>query len=75
MTLLQKSCPASLVFKDVSELNYFSTTADLTRFYYTDTDAYSDGWLNDISRCTSVLAQIEACNFLSAEKNNIMKQK
>lgn len=61
------SCKSGFL-KDVSELNYFSTTADLTRFYYTDTDAYSDGWLNDISRCTSVLAQIEACNFLSAEK-------
>ena len=54
--------------KDVSDLNFFPTTADLTRFYYTDTDAYSDGWLNDISRCTSVLAQIEACDFLSTEK-------
>ena len=61
------SCKSGFL-KDVSELNYFSTTADLTRFYYTDTDAYSDGWLNDFSRCTSVLAQIEACNFLSAEK-------
>ena len=54
--------------KDVSDLNFFPTTADLTRFYYTDTDAYSDGWLNDISRCTSVLAQIEAYDFLSTEK-------
>ena len=51
---------------DYSDIN--PSTADLTRFYYTDTDAYSDGWLNDISRCTSVLAQIEACDFLSTEK-------
>lgn len=61
------SCKGGFL-KNVSDLNYFSTTADLTRFYYTDTDAYSDGWLNDISRCTSVLAQVEACSFLSAEK-------
>lgn len=61
------SCKSGFL-KDVSDLNYFPTTADLTRFYYTDTDAYSDGWLNDISRCTSVLAQIESCDFLSEGK-------
>lgn len=54
--------------KDISDLNYFPTTADLTRFYYTDTDGYSDGWVNDVSRCTSVLADINKASFLSDEK-------
>lgn len=56
--------------KDMSDLNYTTSTADLTRFYYTDTDGYSDGWLNDISRCTSVIAQIEAADFLTEEMRN-----
>ena len=54
--------------KDISDLNYFPTTADLTRFYYTDTDGYSDGWVNDVSRCTSVLAEINKASFLSDTK-------
>lgn len=54
--------------KDISDLNYFPTTADLTCFYYTDTDGYSDGWVNDVSRCTSVLAEINKASFLSDTK-------
>lgn len=54
--------------KNVSDLNYFPTTADLTRFYYTNTDGYSDGWINDISHCTSTLAQIESSDFLTQAK-------
>lgn len=61
------SCKSGFL-KDVSDLNYFSTTNDLTRFYYTGTDAYSDGWLNDISRCTSVLNKIENTDFLSEDE-------
>lgn len=54
--------------KNMSDLNYFPTTADLTRFYYTDTDGYSDGWVNDVSHCTSALSQIADCSFLSEAK-------
>lgn len=61
------SCKSGFM-KDISDLNYFSTTADLTRFYYTNTDAYSDGWVNDVSRCTTTLKQIEDASFLSQEK-------
>lgn len=68
------SCKAGWM-KDVSDLNFFPTTNDLTRFYYSDTDAYSDGWLNDISQCTSVLKQIEVCDFLSDEvKKELMAE-
>lgn len=61
------SCKSGFL-KDISDLNYFPTTNDLTRFYYTGTDAYSDGWLNDISRCTSVLTKVENSNFLSEDE-------
>ena len=61
------SCKSGFL-KDISDLNYFPTTADLTRFYYTNTDAYSDGWVNDISRCTTTLQDIAQSGFLSEEK-------
>ena len=61
------SCKSGFL-KDISDLNYFPTTADLTRFYYTNTDAYSDGWVNDVSRCTTTLKQIEDASFLSEEQ-------
>ncbi len=61
------SCKSGFL-KDISDLNYFPTTADLTRFYYTNTDAYSDGWVNDVSRCTTTLQDIAQSGFLSEEK-------
>lgn len=54
--------------KNMSDLNYFPTTADLTRFYYTNTDGYSDGWVNDVSHCTSAIEQIDECSFLGDAK-------
>jgi hypothetical protein len=43
-----------------SEMNYYPSTEDITWFYYTsNTDEYSGGFANKVSRCTLVLNDIE----------------
>lgn len=58
--------------KDVSELNFFPESTDVTRFWYNNQlyndDLDCDGYLNDISMYTTVINQIEECGFLSDTK-------
>ena len=60
------------MFKNQHDLNWNATTDYLTGFYYTAKDpsggGFRDGYNNDISRCTSVLTQIEQATFLDANR-------
>lgn len=59
---------------NVSTFNYFPTTGDVTRIYYSNTDythtngKKADGYANDVSNCTYLIDQIQNIGFLSNEK-------
>ena len=56
--------------KKMSQMNYYPDTEKLTWFYYTSSSSYaSNGYANKVSRCTSVLYQIENSSLSDELKN------